>query len=152
MKNETKVTTAARVVDLSATLQKIGYKEVTCPAMASKLVKKAYKEIGDHKRADEGGRYLPEDLFNSLCKTMESSKSIYSWKGSEAKAVFTTAENMITKADSRATLLRRELDAFYKAIPKSMPVEALTLALSGLLGEIEDEYPAPEPVVETPAE
>ena len=132
-----------RVVDLSATLEVIGYKQVTCPAMASKLVKKAYKEIGDHKRADEGGRYLPEDLFVTLCKTMESSKSIYSWKGAVGKAVFTTAENMITKADSRATLLRRELDAFYKAIPKAMPIEALTLALSGLLGEIEDEYPTP---------
>ena len=136
MEKETK----GKLVDMVATLVAIGYGATTAPAQASKFVKKMNKSLG----IDGGGRYLPVDLYEGLCKEMKESKSKYSWEKSEAKAVLIDASEQVEKVESRATALRAELNAFYKVLPKNMPVEALTIGLSGLLTDLEEAYPAPE--------
>lgn len=134
-------TTQVKIVDVAASLTKLGYVPSTAPAMASKFVKKMYKTIGEEK----SGRYLPEDLWNGLRKIMVEAKSKYDWdmKKSAAATTFIESVDIPEKVESRASLLREELNAFYKALPKTMPVEALTLALSALLGDLEESYPDP---------
>ena len=96
------------------------------------------KKIG----RDEGGRYLPEDLFNELVKEMKDSKSKYDW--SKAQAVFVKTDEMVEKVETRAALLRTELNNFYKALPKTMPVETLTISLGMLLEELKENFPTEE--------
>lgn len=135
-------TAVVKMVDMVAVLLQLGYGAGNAPAQASKFVKKMNKKVG----RDEGGRYLPEDMFNDLVKEMKDSKSKYDW--SKAKAVFVKTDEMVEKVETRAALLRTELNNFYKALPKTMPVETLTISLGMLLEELKENFPAEE-VAET---
>lgn len=131
-------TKAVKMVDMVAVLVALGYGVANAPAQASKFVKKMNKKIG----RDEGGRYLPEDMFNELVKEMKDSKSKYDW--TKAKAVYTEPSEMVEKVETRAAQIRAELNNFYKALPKTMPVESLTISLGMLIDELKENFPEAE--------
>ena len=73
---------------------------------------------------------------------MKDSKSKYDW--SKAKAVYVEATEMVEKVETRAAQIRAELNTFYKALPKTMPVETLTISLGMLIDELKENFPEEE--------
>ena len=138
LKEMKEMTKAVKIVDMVAVLVALGYGVANAPAQASKFVKKMNKKVG----RDEGGRYLPEDMYEDLVKEMKDSKSKYDW--SKAKPVYVEANEMVEKVETRAAQLRAELNTFYKSLPKTMPVETLTISLGMLIDELKENFPEEE--------